>query len=401
MGGYRQVLFIGASVLTLIVSGCMEGSDKAGDAAGEATAFSERPSSSRLVERDVEAPEVFQTTDQGLWDGRPSLGGVWVAYPDVTDPERVIIRNDANGKFVIGALFKRERDNPGPKLQVSSDAAAALDMLAGAPTTLNVTALRREEPAPTAEVKEDKTAEVEAAPKEDAATEATIAGASAAIAAAEGDGASADLAETATQAAEAEPKKRGWNPFRRKSAETTATEDAVASVADTVETGTAVAGVTEAANEAVTETAAEVVAAPVKTKRGWNPFKRKNSETVMPASATGTAALATGEITASSLDGTPRAIADEAAAAPETRQTISKLDKPYVQIGIFSVEDNANNTATAMRQNGVVPQVYKQESSGKTFWRVVAGPVNSKVDRTALLKKVKGMGFADAYPVGG
>jgi hypothetical protein len=28
-----------------------------------------------LAERDVEAPEVFDVTDEGLWDGRPSLGG--------------------------------------------------------------------------------------------------------------------------------------------------------------------------------------------------------------------------------------------------------------------------------------------------------------------------------------
>ncbi|MBL4917611.1 SPOR domain-containing protein [Szabonella alba] len=99
----------------------------------------------RLVDRDVEAPQVFQVTDQALWDGRPSLGGVWVASPDAVDPERVILRNPANGKFVIGALFRRERVNPGPPLQISSDAAAALDMLAGQPASLNVTALRREE----------------------------------------------------------------------------------------------------------------------------------------------------------------------------------------------------------------------------------------------------------------
>jgi len=98
----------------------------------------------KLVERDVEAPEVFQVTEKALWDGRPSLGGVWVAHPDSDQPERVIIRNKTNGKFVIGALFRRERDNPGPSLQLSSDAANALDVLAGAPTTLNVTVLRRE-----------------------------------------------------------------------------------------------------------------------------------------------------------------------------------------------------------------------------------------------------------------
>lgn len=104
----------------------------------------------KLVDRDVEAPEIFQTTDQALWDGRPSLGGVWVASPDADDPERVILRNPANGKFVIGALFRRERDNPGPTLQISSDAAAALGLLAGEPGKVSVTALRREEAPQTA-----------------------------------------------------------------------------------------------------------------------------------------------------------------------------------------------------------------------------------------------------------
>ena len=99
----------------------------------------------KTVERDVEAPDVFSATEAGLWDGRPSLGGVWVAHPDVSEPERVIIRNPSNSKFVVGALFRRERDIPGPRLQISSDAAEALGMLAGAPVELNVTALRKEE----------------------------------------------------------------------------------------------------------------------------------------------------------------------------------------------------------------------------------------------------------------
>ena len=105
------------------------------------------------VGADIAAPEIFQTSEPGLWDGRPSLGGVWVAHPDVADPERVLILNTGNGQQVIGALFRRERDLPGPALQVSSDAAEALGMLAGAPANLQVTALRRQEaPAPVAPV---------------------------------------------------------------------------------------------------------------------------------------------------------------------------------------------------------------------------------------------------------
>ncbi|MFQ6753603.1 SPOR domain-containing protein [Cereibacter sphaeroides] len=96
---------------------------------------------------DVEAPEAYQTTDKALWDGRPSLGGIWVAAPDVKDPERVVMVNPANNRSVVGALFRRERENPGPKLQLSSDAAEALGLLAGQPATIRVTALRRKEAA--------------------------------------------------------------------------------------------------------------------------------------------------------------------------------------------------------------------------------------------------------------
>jgi hypothetical protein len=103
------------------------------------------PNQTVQVGRDVERPDIFEVTDRGLWDGRPSLGGVWVAHPDVQDPERVVIRNGENGRSIVGALFRRERENPGPLLQVSSDAADELGILPGAPTELTVVVLRREE----------------------------------------------------------------------------------------------------------------------------------------------------------------------------------------------------------------------------------------------------------------
>lgn len=228
----------------------------------------------RTVERDVEVPEVFEVTEAGLWDGRPSLGGVWVAHPDVKDPERVIIRNTASDKFVVGALFRRERENPGPRLQVSSDAAEALGMLAGQPVQLNVTALRREE------VAEETEAE---------------------------DGTSLDAPAT-------------------------------------VET-----------------------------------------QTLDPVEGEAAAAIAAAE----AADATP--------AAPEPKPKASGLDKPFIQIGIFSVEQNAENTAVAMRQSGMVPTVKKQQLQGKTFWRVLVGPATSNSERAALLKKIKAAGFSDAY----
>ncbi len=358
MGGYRQILFASASILTLSVSGCMDGGSNTSEGpAGEATAFTERPAATPLVERDVEAPEVFQATDKGLWDGRPSLGGVWVAYPDVTDPERVIIRNEANGKYVIGALFKRERENPGPKLQVSSDAATSLGMLAGSPTTLNVTALRREEP------------------KTPAPSEAAAPVEAAAIA-------SAELIDEQSL------------------------DDPIASATAAIERAETGGDAAVVAN---TTTAAVDEATPAKQKRSWNPFRRKQAaEVAVPVAATATAAAtgAPSEITTQTLDGAaviePAAPVQVAAVAPAPKpKATPSLSKPFVQIGIFSVEANANNTATAMRQNGVVPKVYEQKSQGKTFWRVVVGPATTKSDQAMILKKVKGMGFSDAYAVSG
>jgi len=242
-----------------------------------------------LVERDIEAPDVFQVNEPGLWDGRPSLGGVWVAHPDVTEPERVIIRNEENGKFVIGALFKRERDNPGPRLQVSSDAAAAIDLLAGAPAPLNVTALRRQE-VPIAE--EAPTDPVISAPEaiETETLDDPIAVASAALDTVDADGAT--VVQAQTPALDIEP----------------------------------------------TPTVAE---------------------------------------------------------AP--RQTSSSLAKPFIQIGLFSVEDNAVRNGTALRSAGILPSIQEQESRGKTCWRVTVGPAPNALERAALLRKVKDLGYSDAY----
>lgn len=94
-----------------------------------------------LVQRDVEAPEVLDITEPGIWDGRQSNGGVWVSHPSLTAPERVIVRNPDNNSFVIGAMFRKDVTS-GPGLRVSADAAQALGVTPGVPTPLSVTALR-------------------------------------------------------------------------------------------------------------------------------------------------------------------------------------------------------------------------------------------------------------------
>lgn len=303
-----------ATTAVLALAGCVEGGKNSG---GSATSVTATPASSvRLVDRDVEAPEVFQVTDSGLWDGRPSLGGVWVASSDAKDPERVIIRNQANGKFVIGALFRRERENPGPKLQISSDAAAALGMLAGQPAELNVTALRREEPAA-------------AAP---AATAPIL-----------------DAAETVE------------------------TETLAATAAAAIDSADASAA------------AAPVAPAPVEKKRPWWKKKPAEVEAVVVAETDSAAPVATPAATPAAAPA-----ARPAAPAPAS-------GKSLIQLGIFSVEANAKRAADMVTKAGAPAEVRREESKGKAYWRVVAGPAATPADRAALMAKVKGLGFADAY----
>jgi hypothetical protein len=75
------------------------------------------------------------------------------------------------------------------------------------------------------------------------------------------------------------------------------------------------------------------------------------------------------------------------------------LSKPYIQVGIFSIEQNARNTAEVMRQLNIQPTVKQQTSRNKTFWRVIVGPAVDINERSTLLQKVKAVGFGDAYAV--
>lgn len=308
MAGFPQMRSALLLSTVIALAACQPGQNpfaRQGDGAGSGTTAAPAARSVKLVDRDVEAPEVFQVTEQALWDGRPSLGGVWVASPDATDPERVILRNPANGKFVIGALFKREAFNPGPKLQISSDAADALGLLAGQPGTLSVTALRREE-----------------VPAETDANRPLL-------------DANEPVAATAT---------------------------ATVAPATPARTGSAAPGSVSVATIAATAI--------------------DKAEAAQPAAPviSGTATAATTTNTAP-------------AAAPTTPPASGGIT---VQIGIFSQESNANRAVETLQKAGLSATSRKETTQGKTWWSVTA---TGGGGREALLTKVRGLGFTDAYVI--
>ena len=150
--GSRQMTFTSkqfsalAACALIGLAGCEEFPGTIGAHSAESEAAAALGPSGPVTEiRDVERPDIFSASEPGLWDGRPSLGGIWVAHPDVELAERAQVTNTKNGQTIGAALFRRERDLPGPRIQVSSDAATALGMLAGQPVELSIIVLRQEE----------------------------------------------------------------------------------------------------------------------------------------------------------------------------------------------------------------------------------------------------------------
>ena len=237
-----------------------------------------------LVERDLEAPNIVKISEPSLWDGQPSLGGIWVAHPDVKDPEKVIIRNLQNKKFVIGAIFRREREFSGPSLRLSADAANALGISAGQPTNVSVIALRSK----------------------------------------------------------------------------------------SVPTETPKAETSE--NQVLEERLD-----PIQQMVNWA-FRQFSTRSYGKADDTAETAIAAVDI-------------------PTPAPKPISLTKPYLQIGIFSVEANARDTVSSMTAKGLSASMSRLTLNNKSFWRVIVGPAATMANMSAMIKTVRAAGFDDAYAV--
>lgn len=421
---------ISASLLVLVAFGLAAcdgaGTPREASRAGSALALAV-PASARTIERDVPAPEVFDLSESGLWDGRPSLGGVWVAHPTARDPERVVIRNPQTGAEVIGALFRRERENPGPRFQISSEAAQALGILAGQPAVIAVTALRLQRietaPAPPAEPQAVAEAETPAAVAPEVAPEAP----------APRRGLAAlrrPAAETATAVAPpsaptplGEPEAvvaitavdpapetgRGLRGlFRRSPAPAPAEPGIAATALDPVAPVAQPAAAPVVAlpppviapAPGTSQTAAPLTSTALLAEPGviaptpaaaHQPEDRRGLRALFRRPAAGTPDQATAEPALIPLPEAP------AAAAPAA--TGPRPDRAFVQIGIFSVEGNASRARAQMQAAGLPAEIRAGRAGEREFWRVVVGPAPDAGAQADTLRRVRGLGFADAYAV--
>jgi len=374
----HSILALATTGLLCGLSGCVE--TAGGGLAPFAPAAASKPGG------DVEAPEVFQVTDTALWDGRPSLGGIWVASPDAVDPERVIMENLATGLVVQGALFRRERDNPGPTLQISSDAAEALGILAGQPVEIRVTALRRAEPEVPVQAEEPGTdpatpeAVADQAPvAQDTGEGADATAAVAAAALAEADFAPADPEAGGAPVAEAVP----LTAKERRAEAKAAREAKKAAAKAEAEAAKAAAAGVATADEGSTVDAGDVAA--VETA----PLDARAPEVSAAAAA---AADQASEPPADKAPTETPAKADATDAAnPAEDAPVVATTARAIQIATFSQEENATRALATLAKIGVTARVAKTEVGGKPVWGIMA------TGDVATLKSIRGAGFADAY----
>lgn len=344
-----------AAVLAIAVLGlasCEEGLNlgQGGTTGAEASGTVPAATTARAGTRDVERADIFQVTEKALWDGRPSLGGVWAAHPDVTSPERAILVNVSTGQRVAGALFRRERANPGPGIQLSSDAAAALNILAGQPTDVKITVVRQEE--------------VEVAPAPPVISDEAVGEESAAAGEETGGGEAAAVAAGTGAAAAAGATPRRGNFFQRLFGQRR-----------------------QPANAPLDARSSESASPP-----------EVETETLDPVSSGAAAAIARAEADDKPAPRPSRADAPRTArtAAPPASAD-SAVRNPFVQVGLFNVEANAASAAADLRQAGIVPSVLQGERDGETFWRIVVGPVTSPDEQAKMLARVKRLGYSDAF----
>jgi len=73
--------------------------------------------------------------------------------------------------------------------------------------------------------------------------------------------------------------------------------------------------------------------------------------------------------------------------------------KPFIQVGIFGVQNNAKKTKDQMLNLNLPVNILDFQIKEKPYWRVVVGPASTSDSRKNMLKAIKSAGFTDAYYV--
>lgn len=90
-----------------------------------------------------------------------------------------------------------------------------------------------------------------------------------------------------------------------------------------------------------------------------------------------------------------------ASETPPVQQTDPIPERPFTQVGLFGVEQNARRARDQLQLAGLPNDIRRGQSQGRPFWRVLIGPARDTAENERFLDQARALGFADAYHVRG
>ncbi len=336
----------------------------------------------------VPDPDSFAAELAPVWDGLPTMQGVWIAHPLADRARRVRLTNLQTGAQVDGAMFRRDPNRDGPAVAISSEAAGKLGIAPDTETPVAVVALVRAGPAAVSQAgAEGPGSEAATGPGDPAAGEAGVPDGSGTA----GDAPPpADGASELTAAAASGAETSGAIPAEQGSQATKATADPASASFERAQEQPAAASISGSGHPG-------------------EPRAR-----MAPQADTGGGAGALGAVgSAPAPDAAPAAPPRRLAALDRptatTEQPVSEPGAagaitdgmPYIQAGIFSDPENATRLVAELRGRGLPAEALALPAGQRGLTRVVVGPFGSVAARNAALATVREIGPSDAIPVKG
>lgn len=323
----------------------------------------------RLDSRLELAPDQFAAQSEARWNGARTLAGIWVAHPAAPRTMRARIFNLSNGQAADGALYSREGMSPDAPLQVSSEAAQALEMRVNRPADLVIVALRRPDlPETQGEPVPVVTLEIDV-PGDDVATSDTPEAAAPGPDAATGSDADAQASPEA----------------RREQAETGTAQPPVG-VDTPAPPATPPA---DPGSDAMPDAATPVAEPPADTKPREPPANDARSdgpETDAPAAPASDRAGVRDAASVAADDAGPARSEDGADPAAGG----------FIQVGIFGVPENSTRLIARLANADIPAEGIPLQRQNRALTRVLAGPFGSEAERDRALRMIEDMGIRDA-----
>jgi len=343
------VRWLVAGAVMLAVGGCVEGPGGFAPEAAQTVVQAENTSAdaqAAVVADSIDpamqvAPELFSAEAWALWDGGRTLAGRWVALPAADTARRVRLINEDTGTRTDGAMFRRDPNQAGPELAISSEAAEALGLKPGTPAAITIVALAHRPAAAPQEVAEGVEPEPSPGTGEPQADSGDV----------------ADIVPgTPERFSTAEPPEPAPAP-EETAVGKTAPQDA-------------------APDKVIPEEPEPEVAAPIPEDTPPAQAAPQDAEPIEPVAA-------------------PPANTPPA----DAREPSDGLR--YIQAGIFGEPDNAARLVSRLRAAGLPADSRALTLGARHFTRVVIGPYHDDAARDDALEAIRQIGAVDPIPVRG